>query len=264
MPRRPRRLNMAYKRARARRGAYRRRNRRYQISRKGLSRLRVKRPLGGFPIRKNVTLRYAEVVALNPAGGSDAVQVFGANNCFDPNYSGVGHQPMFFDNYKALYNKYKVNYATITMISINNHAINTATENAVAGTTTSTNFFGYSNERACRMFILADESPTDYPSDMDNLIEEGHKSFKWRYAPQTTSGHMQKLSMRVYPHRNLNVPFRDHVLASDVGGAPARPLYFICGVDAIADGADPDSMYYQFIITYNVTFFDFANNQGQN
>lgn len=170
---------------------------------------------------------------------------------------------MFFDNYKALYGKYKVNYATVTFVCISNHIVNVATPNLVEGTNIGDNQYYTNNERAARMWILNDVTPTDYPSDIDNLIEEGNKNFKWKYAPQNTSGGMHKLRYRCYPHKLQNLSFNDNTLSSTTSTGPANECYFICGVDSMP-GVNADSMRYQVIITYNVTFFDFIGNQTQN
>jgi hypothetical protein len=223
----------------------------------------VHRVLGGFPPRRTVALRYCETIALNPGDGSASVNVFCVNNIFDPNFSGGGHQPMFYDNYANLYAKYKVNYATITMVCLDNHVVNTTIPNLVSGSNVGQVDTYNNNQRSARMFILVDESTSDYPSDLDNLIEEGNKRMKWRYVVQNTSAQLQKLSFRARPNKNMNLSYNDHTLAANFGAGPARPLYFICGVDSF-DTENADSMKYQFIITYNVTMFDFIGNQAQN
>jgi len=220
-------------------------------------------PLGGFPPIKHTTLRYVETVTLNPGNGSSAVNVFAVNNIFDPNVTGSGHQPMYYDNYAALYSRYRVTSATCTFIPLSNHITNTTTAETSLGTTTGANQFFSSNERACRLFILIDKSPTDYPSDLDNLIEEGNKRLKWRFVPQTTSPTMQKLTVRADPARMQNLSRKDDGLQSSFGAGPGYPLYFICGVDSM-DTFNADSMSYQVIITYRVTFSDFIGNQTQN
>lgn len=67
-----------------------------------------------------VVLRYFEHgISVNPGAGTNGVYVFAANGLFDPNITGVGHQPVGFDQYMAMYNEYvvvgstiKVSYAT--------------------------------------------------------------------------------------------------------------------------------------------------------
>nr|QKN88861.1 MAG: capsid protein [Cressdnaviricota sp.]QKN88875.1 MAG: capsid protein [Cressdnaviricota sp.] len=255
-----------YGRSRFQSRVWARRAPRYRVSRKGYRSMRfnkVHRSLGGFSPTKNVSLRYVETVTLNPSDGVSAVNVFCANNIFDPNYTGTGHQPMFYDNYASLYGKYRVNYATCTMVALDNHIVNAVIQNTTSGTTTGTTYVYGQNERASRMFILMDESPTDYPNDLDNLIEEGNKRLRWRYAPQTTSSAMQKIRAKAYPASMMNLSYRDDSLASSFGSGPAKPLFFICGVDSM-DADNADTMNYQVFITYNVTMFDFIGNQTQN
>lgn len=270
MPRRPRRRPIRRRGYRTRmRGRYNRR-RRLNAARSlmSLGRLRVRvpryrLPIGGFPSRRTTVLRYVEDFSLDPGNGNSAVNVFAVNNLFDPNYTGSGHQPMFFDNYAQLYSKYKVNSATITFVCLSNHIVNTTTESLSGGSSILTNQFFAANERAARMFILMDNSPTDYPADLDNLIEEGNPKLRWKYAPQNTTGRMHKVVQRCIPHKLLNLSFRDDTLSANTTDAPSNKMYFICGVDSMPN-ANADSMRYQVIITYNVTFFDFIGNQTQN
>lgn len=66
-------------------------------------------PLSGFPSRKIVRLRYAENINLNATGtGTPVHHTFSANGMYDPNISGVGHQPMGFDQWLAIYDHYTV------------------------------------------------------------------------------------------------------------------------------------------------------------
>jgi len=220
-------------------------------------------PMGNFPSQKTVALRYVETLAFDATSSGAAVNVFRVNNIFDPNYTGTGHQPMYRDNYAQIYLRYRVNYATITMVALNTHMVNVATPNLVNGTNVGDNQYYNQNERACRMFITRDKDPTDYNTDIDTLIEEGNKDFVWRYCPQTTTSTMPTLRMRCYPNRTLNIDRKDSALQAPMSGGPSSECYFICGVADLGQG-NPDPMSYQFIITYNVTFTDLIKNQPQN
>jgi len=61
---------------------------------------------------QNVTLRYADNVSASSVAGSSASYVFRANGLFDPNFTGVGHQPRGFDQLMTLYDHYRVKTAT--------------------------------------------------------------------------------------------------------------------------------------------------------
>src|SRR5215216_1143376 len=61
----------------------------------------------GFPQKIITILRYVESVVLTSTTGSVAFNAFRMNALFDPNATGAGHQPMYFDNYAALYDRYR-------------------------------------------------------------------------------------------------------------------------------------------------------------
>lgn len=78
---------------------------------------RIAVPVGlGFPKRMTMTLRYADIGTITTAGsGSISTFNFRANSLFDPNQTGVGHQPMYFDQMMAIYNHYIVIGSKITI-----------------------------------------------------------------------------------------------------------------------------------------------------
>jgi hypothetical protein len=69
----------------------------------------VPRFTGGIPNRTYTQLRYVAVGALNTpsAVGSFNVNMW-QTSLHDPDYSGVGHQPMYYDQYAALYYNYRI------------------------------------------------------------------------------------------------------------------------------------------------------------
>lgn len=71
-----------------------------------------------YPLATSVVkrLKYVERIQLNPAlTGAIASYTFAANDLFDPNRSGTGHQPYGFDQLMALYNHYQVTGSKITI-----------------------------------------------------------------------------------------------------------------------------------------------------
>lgn len=71
---------------------------------------RVSVPIGlGFPKRMVITHKYCEQLRLDTgAMGTLAVYSWNCNSLYDPNSSGVGHQPLYFDQVAALYDHYVV------------------------------------------------------------------------------------------------------------------------------------------------------------
>lgn len=225
---------------------------------------RFKAPLGNFPATKTVALRYVENFTLDASASSSDSYVFSANSIFDPNVTGAGHQPMFRDNYAALYNKYRVNYSHITVVPLTTHIVNTTVSNDVAGTTVSQTQYYAANERGCRLWILRDIQTNDFPSNVDTLIEEGNKNFVWRYCPQNTSSKMPILRFSCWPAKLLNLSARDDQLQAVQSVNPGAQAFFVVGISSIGGGANPDPIACQAIVTYNVTFSDLIKNQTAN
>ncbi len=75
----------------------------------------------GFPPRILTKLRYVDTYALSSSAGSIAKQVFNINSIFDPDQSGVGHQPMYRDTFAAIYDQYAVINANVT-VTFNSNA----------------------------------------------------------------------------------------------------------------------------------------------
>jgi len=75
-----------------------------------------------------MTHKYEEIISLTSTTGALATYRFNANGMYDPNTSGTGHQPLFFDQMTALYNHYTVIGSRITLTVMNQ------TSSGVAGT----------------------------------------------------------------------------------------------------------------------------------
>lgn len=68
-------------------------------------------PQGADSIR--VKLKYFEVISLSSlVVGASQSQVYRLNSVFDPNFTGTGHQPNGFDQWAAIYGKYRVHGGT--------------------------------------------------------------------------------------------------------------------------------------------------------
>lgn len=62
----------------------------------------------GFPQQMKVRLKYVDEYVMTSTAGAVANQAFRMNSVFDPDFTGVGHQPYGFDQYASLYNVYTV------------------------------------------------------------------------------------------------------------------------------------------------------------
>lgn len=53
-------------------------------------------------------LRYVDTITIDAGAAAMAYHTFAANGCHDPDVTGTGHQPLMWDEYKALYGQYRV------------------------------------------------------------------------------------------------------------------------------------------------------------
>ncbi len=60
-----------------------------------------------IPDKLFTTMQYSDNVTLTSTGGVVAAYQF-QSSCFDPNLTGVGHQPLGFDQWASFYTKYRV------------------------------------------------------------------------------------------------------------------------------------------------------------
>lgn len=99
--------------------------RRGRAKRRRMRRRRKRIAAAPVPRSKIVKFRYVSQIALNPIVGTAAVHVFRAASMFDPDLTGVGHQPYGHDQWKTFYEKYMVTGAilTATFISTSDDAL---------------------------------------------------------------------------------------------------------------------------------------------
>lgn len=69
----------------------------------------------GLPRKALVTHRYVSSIILTSTSGAIAKHQFSANGMFDPDITATGHQPLYFDQFTALYDHYTVIGSKITV-----------------------------------------------------------------------------------------------------------------------------------------------------
>lgn len=108
----------------------------------------------GFPKKMKMTHKYHENITLT-AGATLGTYSFACNGMYDPNITGVGHQPYYYDQMSALYDHYHVIGAKITVKFIPTTA---------------------SAPMLCGVFINDDSTVT--PTNIDTLCENSNA--RWR------------------------------------------------------------------------------------
>ena len=173
----------------------------------------VPRPLGGFPDRQVVKLRYVDSnLTLDPSAGSSDTNVYILNSIYDPDFTSLlNHQPMCYDEWTNLYSHYTVLSAKISVMA------------KPAG---STNII----PPAFGVAISPSSSPLSAFSTIDNVLES-KISAGWKIASVSQPAG----SMNTYPTVTKNVRMNrffgtDNVrdgaaYGASTGSTPAQPCY---------------------------------------
>lgn len=184
------------------------------------------------PDRLMVKLKYTQRIPFS--GSSLVTQVFRANGLFDPDLSGTGFQPNGFDQYAALYTRYRVHASKIEGWYIAD----------IAG-----------SGAAVVTSITPSQNPTAVGGTFEGII--GNPFVKWCTLGPSTGENNQKLSNYTSIQKIQGKPGvkYDDVNAAPVDGLPARQTYWICETGSIDNISNVDITGI-FCITYYCEFFD--------
>lgn len=221
-------------------------------------------PLYNNPFKQNselVQITYYEDITLNPApralgAGGTNKWTFRANSAYDPNATGTGHQPMFFDNYASIYERYKVSFSKI-QVTVVNHFVNTATANSTGVVTTQPNY-------SYKMVLVRDLDDTDQPTNVETIIEQNAYNTKWRFISPQINGRLPKISMKCAPHKQSQLEYNDDTLTSATNANPSRQVYYNLYLTSADGVTDPPSVSLSVKLNYYVKFYDRKVNQTEN
>lgn len=161
-------------------------------------RFRRSLPLGGFPERKAVRLRYVDFVGLDATANGSATPTlhhFRANSLYDPDQSSSGHQPRGFDEHALLYDHYTVIGSKIK-VTFESDVDNT------------------SNAGQYCFLILQDTAAT--PGSLIDIMEGGQGKTKVNYRPfNNDTGKSVILSAKYSPRKMFGLPKTSSVLTMD-------------------------------------------------
>lgn len=172
-----------------------------------------------------------------------------ANGLYDPDTTGTGHQPMYFDNYAQVYQRYRVDYAVISATIVNIDVPSTGGTNAY------------------RFLVAIDPTPNNtnqFSSNIGSMIEQNSPGIRWRYVSPTSTGSMPRLKMGCKPSAWINKSPRDDTLASDTGTNPVSGVYFYLALASADQDLDAPGAKVVVTIKYYVTFFDRQQVQSLN
>lgn len=220
----------------------------------------VRRPRGigrlpGFPETYKTVLVYNEGISIDAAAGGATYYSFNCMNLYDPNYSGTGHQPLYYDNLTAIYNRWRVRAAYITVTVLDTFVSNATVDAGAAYLAQGT---------GGRLIVCRDINAADNETTTNNIQEERSKNIKWRYFSAQTNGRYPKLKMMCIPHVQLKFSKDDAQLFGGVATGPTANCFFNIGVAGVDDTVNPPNVRLNVRISYVVDFFDRIVDQPQN
>lgn len=233
--------------------------RRYARSYRSRAFARMSNPLAFNRFRTKLT--YYDTQALDPASNAlttinGSIWQYRANSVFDPDYTGVGHQPMYFDNLAAIYQNYRVLGCKITVTVVDIRQGGVVPEDA-------NNQYYHVLAETLRLAIIRDEN-FEIPNDMRNLIETRGSNIKWRWVSPSMNGRLASLSHYCSPSKQMSLPRNDNTLSATVTANPERQAVFTIAI-ASADGlANPPYVTVAIKLEYDVEFFNRQLTLNQN
>lgn len=205
----------------------------YQLAKRARQ-VRVARPLRSpVPYTLKTSLKYQEAVTLTPTAGTEiiGVHVFSANGLYDPNITGVGHQPRGFDQLMALYD----------------HCV-------CIGSSIVVDFPAASGATAPAMGMVAVRDFTTVGTLFQDYMELGDCKYMSISGP---GGYMTRLVMNVNPNAYLgrSKPLGDPNLKNSNAANPSEQCYWHVAYGR-ASGTDVNAIRANIVITYTVVFIE--------
>lgn len=193
----------------------------------------------GTPQKMFARLRYAETFVLDPLIGSFSSFVFVANDIYDPNLTGIGHQPSYYDQMTEIYTKWVVVGSKIR-VKYNSTTLN--------------------NIIPARFAILKSEDPTPLApySDTDHMLESNLMG-KFKTVGNLYSANDRRPDATASYDAKKDLKLRDYQDNADIVGkittSVNRRFYYTCAALSIG-GNDPGALVFTAVIDYVVQFFE--------
>jgi len=182
----------------------------------------------GFQHRKIVKLRYSDYATLSSDNTGVQTYAFSVNSLYDPNRTGTGHQPMFYDTYAGIYNHYRVLGSKITCKWTNT----TVQTGSIVG-------------------VRIDDDANTFTGDaIDRMIELNDSKYQivvGQNAPKTVT---MKWSAKKFGVKN------DDSWTAQVGANPADEQFFVIYAAPALRSATLGTVVCNVLIEYIVEFFE--------
>ncbi len=165
----------------------------------------------GFPLGRTGKLRYVENLSLTSTVGVLHGHVFRANSIFDPDLTGVGHQPFMHDQMAVFYEHYTVVGAKMTIRWSDDGTVNTAST-AVGIHLASSSIPAYANSAT---------------------FKEAGKGTQRQYTGRQTTGLTTTSFFSCKKFFNIKDPLDNPAVKAPFQNNPAEGAYFVVYIQAM-------------------------------
>lgn len=185
----------------------------------------------GFPQKIITILRYATTQIQVSTSGGNSTYIYRMNGAFDPDLTGIGHQPMFWDNFSAVYQNYRVLGSRITI------------EWAPA-------LYNDDSTGPWHVGIVGNPSSSSLGSDFESRAEQNQSISD----VLTSRDGTRTLSMTYSPMTSLGRPPGDDTVGALVTTIPTQQYFAHVWMRDIK-GPASSTVYHKAMIEYTVEFF---------
>lgn len=200
--------------------------------------LSVNRNRFGLPDTLITKVRYYEEVDLTSTAGSTATYAFRMNSLFDPNFTGAGHQPYYFDQLSPLYSRYNVLGSKLRV------QFSAASDSATSG--------------PWSVGVVGDGNGTI--SSVETTNRETNTSDSKILMPRTGSNNLATCYCTFAPMRDLGVDPYDDTNGADVASNPTGVYFAVLFVSDV--GASTSVVRAYVNIEFTVAFDRLVNQTG--
>ena len=178
-----------------------------------------------FPNSVIVRHRYVTTISLDAGLTSAAAHLFRANSVNDPDYTGVGHQALGYDEMTPLYT-----HSTVLGSKITCNYVSNGTDNMMVG-----------------CYLNNDTSPV---TTYDTIAEQGKGVYKLMTPAAGSSKIVQKFSAKKF--FGVKDVSDNEKLSAGVGSNPAEEAFYIVWAQSHSSSYNPASFFATVTIEYLV------------
>jgi hypothetical protein len=185
----------------------------------------------GFPDKMLTKIRYHDAEPLTISAGAVQKYLYRWNSVFDPDFTGVGHQPLYRDTMAAIYDHYAVVSAKAKVKFINSAAVPF--------------YFG-----------VLTEDDSSSPAFLDTLCEQTHG---WHMLVPALTGSLSSVAHTATwsAKQFLNIdPFTSEEYKTAVGSNPTEESYLV--IWALSNDGSATTVYFDVEIEYTVLWTELA------